>query len=345
MRLERSPNVRALAWALGIMALLGGMATTRHHLQMMDGHLGGDYATWQHAMAQELPHWIFWALAIPIVYLFVDRVARRRWGKAQAVAAHVAFAGLLFALTTAFRALWFHKSFGDAFFLWASASLFTYAAILGGVLAYYYSRAYVERELELAGAKLSALRGQLRPHFMFNALNSVAMLVRGGRGPEAVEMIARVSDLLRDSLDNDARGEVALAEEVALARRYLAVEEVRFADRLDVRVELSEQAKAAHVPRLILQPIVENAVRHGIGKKAAAGRLEISGRTTDGELIVVVRDDGPGPATGALGNGGVGLKNTRERLQTAYGPAARLTLEHGAEGGAVATITIPRPRR
>src|SRR5580765_631656 len=98
MRLERSPNVRALAWALGIMALLGGMATTRHHLQMMDGHLGGAYATWQHAMSQELPHWIFWALAIPIVYLFVDRVARQRGGRLQVVAAHVAFAALLFVL-------------------------------------------------------------------------------------------------------------------------------------------------------------------------------------------------------------------------------------------------------
>jgi LytS/YehU family sensor histidine kinase len=208
------------------------------------------------------------------------------------------------------------------------------------VLAYYYSRRSVEREVELAGARLGALQAQLRPHFMFNALNSVAMLVRGGRGPEAVEMIARVSDLLRNSLDEDERAEVALEEEVALARRYLAIEEVRFADRLRVRVELTEEAKAARVPRLILQPVVENAVRHGIGQKAAAGRVEINASTTGKELIVVVRDDGPGPNGNSRGHG-VGLKNTRERLRTAYGEAARFTLEHGAEGGAVATMVIP----
>jgi LytS/YehU family sensor histidine kinase len=253
---------------------------------------------------------------------------------------HVAFAGVALAIAIAFHALWFAKSFGSALLGSGPSAFFTYTAVLGGVLAYYYSQRFVEREVELAGAKLQGLRAQLRPHFMFNALNSVAMLVRGGRGPEAVEMIARVSDLLRDSLEEDDRAEVTLEEEVALARRYLAIEEVRFADRLSVRVDLTEQAKGARVPRLILQPVVENAVRHGIGQKAAAGRLDISARTTDDELVVVVRDDGPGPAAAARGNG-VGLKNTRERLKTAYGPAARLTLEHAPEGGAVATLVFP----
>jgi len=320
------------------MALIAAIATTRHHYQMMDSSLHGDFLTWRHAMSQEAPHWLVWSLAIPLVYLLVDQLSRLRWTWVPTVLAHAAFAGLAIALATALHAIWFGTSFGDALFGSATASLFTYGAILGGVLAYYYSQRSVEREVELAGAKLRALRAQLRPHFMFNALNSVAMLVRGGRGPEAVEMIARVSDLLRDSLDEDDRAEVALEEEVALARRYLAIEEVRFADRLDVRVDVTEEAKAARVPRLILQPLVENAVRHGIGKRAAAGRLEITARTTGGELIVTVRDDGPGP------NGrssGVGLKNTRERLQTAYGAAARLTLEHAPAGGAVATITLP----
>ena len=157
-------------------------------------------------------------------------------------------------------------------------------------------RVFVEREVELADARLRALRAQLRPHFMFNALNSVAMLVRSGRGTEAVDTIARVSDLLRDGLVDDDRAEVTLEEEVALARRYLAVEEVRFADRLEVRVELTEPAKAARVPRLILQPLVENAVRHGIGARAAAGRIGIRARVSGRELIVEVSDDGHGPA-------------------------------------------------
>jgi len=304
------------------MALLGAVAITRHHIQMTDGTRSGPYLTWGHAFYQESGHWLFWALVIPIAYLFVARVARAGWGWPQTLLAHIAFAILAIGLATAFHAIWFGMdSFGDAFGSNASLSLFTYGAILGGVLAYYYSQRSVEREVELAQAKLRALRAQLRPHFMFNALNSVAMLVRGGRGPEAVEMIAGVSELLRDGLNDDDRAEVALEEEVALARRYLAIEEVRF------------------VPRLILQPLVENAVRHGIGVKAGAGRIEISARTAPRELIVMVRDDGPGPSPN--GNNGVGLRNTRERLKTAYGAAARLTLEHGAEGGAVATLVIP----
>jgi two-component system, LytTR family, sensor kinase len=337
---DRSRNWRALACALGVMALLGAVAITRHHIQMMDGTRSGPYLTWGHAFYQESGHWLFWALVIPIAYLFVARVARAGWGWPQTLLAHLAFAIVAIGLATAFHAIWFGKhSLGDVFLSNASLSLFTYAAILGGVLAYYHSQRSVEREVELAQAKLRALRAQLRPHFMFNALHSVAMLVRGGRGPEAVEMIAGVSDLLRDGLNDDDRADVALEEEVALARRYLAIEEVRFADRLDVRVDVTEQARAVRVPRLILQPLVENAVRHGIGAKAGAGRIGISARTAQHELIVMVRDDGPGPSPN--GNNGVGLRNTRERLKTAYGSAARLTLEHGAEGGAVATLVIP----
>jgi sensor histidine kinase YesM len=314
---------------------------------MIDYHL-----TWRHAFIEEAPPWIFWSLAIPFIYIFVRALAQPHWAWPYRLAAHAGFLMLAIVLDNTFRAVWYDHGLLEAFGMWASTSLFTYGAILGGVLAYYYSQRYVDREVELAGARLHALQAQLRPHFMFNALNSVAMLVRGGRGPEAVEMIARVSDVLRDSLDEESRAEVTLAEEVALARRYLAIEEVRFADRLDVRVDLTEQAKTARVPRLILQPVVENAVRHGIGARAAAGRVEIAGRTTDDELVVTVRDDGPGPrphpltpspaGTGGAQNGnGVGLKNTRERLRTAYGETARFTLEHGVDGGAVATIVIP----
>src|SRR6185312_1356356 len=139
--------------------------------------------------------WVFWGLLIPVMYLFAVRVARRRWSWARTVAAHAALATLLIALATLFHAVWFHKGISNAFRASGILSLFTYGAMLGGVLAYYYAQAYVEREVEFAGAKLHALESQLRPHFMFNSLNSVAMLVRGGRGTEAVEMIARLADL------------------------------------------------------------------------------------------------------------------------------------------------------
>lgn len=340
MPLDKRRNGRALAWALGIIALLGAVAITRHHFQMMDQMERPDYLTWGHAFYQEAPHWLFWAIALPFVYLFVAWVARQHLGWPLTILAHVVFGALVILLSTWLRVVWFGPArFAPILAATASMQLFTYAALLGGTLAYYFSQVFVEREVELSQARLGALRAQLRPHFMFNALNSVAMLVRGSRGPEAVDMIARLSGLLRDSLDEDSRAEVTLEEELALVRRYLAIEEVRFADRLQVSVNVSEQAKGVRVPRLILQPIVENAVQHGIGTSAAAGRLEIMARTTHDALVVTVRDDGPGPA--ASMNGGVGLKNTRERLRTAYGPSARLTLEHAPEGGAVATVVIP----
>src|SRR6266850_1389486 len=272
-------NQRALAWALGIMALLAAVAVTRHHLEMMDHSPGGHYLTWGHAISQQAPDYILWALTIPLVYLFVDRVARRRWVWPRTVLAHAAFA-LVVAL-------------------------------------------------------------------------AVILLRNGWYGAKDFGTITRVSDLLRDGLVEDDRAEVTLEEEVALARRYLAVEEVRFADGLDVRVELTEQAKAARVPRLILQPLVENAVRHGIGARAAAGRIGIRARVSGRELIVEVSDDGHGPAVltprppllsgegGTQVSNGVGLRNTRARLEAAYGSAARFTLEQAPEGGAIATLVIP----
>ena len=310
------------------MLLLAAIASTRHHLQMLSGSMDPEHLTWWHAISMEAPFWITWALAIPIVYLFVDLVAGRGWGWGPTLLAHGLFAA---------GALSFAGLIGNG-----TTALIAYAAVLGGVLAYYYAQRAVERDVELSAARLRALEGQLQPHFMFNALNSVAMLVRGGRGPEAVEMIARLSDLLRKALADDDRVEVTLGEEVALAERYLEIERVRFADRLAVQVTMSDDAKAALVPRLILQPIVENAVRHGVGERAAPGRVEIRARTAQRDLIVTVRDDGPGPngSSNSSGNG-VGLKNTRERLKTAYGAAARFTLEHGPDQGTIATLVIP----
>ncbi len=358
--LARRRTWRALAGAMGIIALFGAMATARHHAEMLQNSPGGEYLTWRHALLQEAPAYLFWALAIPIVYLFVAWLARRGWSWPVMLLAHAGFATLVLLVSTTPHAIVFGMMpLGMILDSMLTAQLFAYLAILGGALALYYSQASVDREVrareletELAEARLLALRSQLKPHFMFNALNSVAMLVRGGRGPEAVDTIARVSELLRDGLNDDDRAEVPLEEEVVLARRYLAVEEVRFADRLDVRVELTDAARAVPVPRLILQPLVENAVRHGIGARAAAGRIDISARTTEGELIVMVRDDGPGPRLTPwpplpAGEGephvsnGVGLRNTRERLATTYGDAARITLEHAPGGGAIATLVIP----
>src|SRR6185436_7564987 len=217
-----------------------------------------------------------------------------------------------------------------------SGSVGTYAILLCGVyVAAYYAR-YRERELaasqlqgQLAHAQLQALRMQLNPHFLFNALNSISMLVRGGRSGEAVRMLAGLGDLLRGVLEEERPNEVPLREELDFLTRYLAIEQIR-ADRLQVRMEVAPELMEARVPTLILQPLVENAIRHGISRSSAAGLVEIGARRENGSLLLSVRDDGPGLSAGD-GREGVGLTNTRARLARMYGDAQGLVLEN-AEG-------------
>ncbi|PYQ66947.1 MAG: sensor histidine kinase [Acidobacteria bacterium] len=198
-----------------------------------------------------------------------------------------------------------------------------------------------ELRSQLVQAQLTALKGQLQPHFLFNTLNAIMVLVRQGRGTQAEEMLARLSDLLRNVLDDVEAQEVTLRRELDSLRLYLAIEEVRFQDRLRVEIDARPGVLAAAVPHLGLQPIVENAIRHGIGSRSAAGRLRIHAARVGELLEIRVEDDGPGLPPGGPSSKGIGLANTRARLRQLYGDAAALTLENGAQGGAVATLTLP----
>ena len=219
--------------------------------------------------------------------------------------------------------------------------------LLGAVYcAAYYGR-YRERELtasrlqgQLAHAQLQALRMQLNPHFLFNALNSISMLVRGNRNDEAVRMLAGLGDLLRGVLEEDRPNEVPLREELDFLGRYLAIEQIR-AGRLQVLVEVPPELMEACVPNLILQPLVENAIRHGIARSSAAGLVEIGAWRENGSLLLSVRDDGPGLAGAESGREGVGLSNTRARLARMYGDRQRLELANAEGGGARVTIRLP----
>jgi LytS/YehU family sensor histidine kinase len=212
--------------------------------------------------------------------------------------------------------------------------------------AAYYAR-YRERELaasqlqgQLAHAQLQALRMQLNPHFLFNALNSISMLVRGGRSAEAVRMLAGLGDLLRGVLEEERPNEVPLREELNFLTRYLAIEQIR-ADRLQVRMEVAPELMDARVPNLILQPLVENAIRHGISRSSAAGLVEIGAWRENGSLLLSVRDDGPGLAAGAEGREGVGLANVRARLARMYGDQQGLEMENAEGGGTRVTLRLP----
>jgi two-component sensor histidine kinase len=236
-------------------------------------------------------------------------------------------------------------------------NLLTYWSILGVSLALDYYRKYQERALrasqlelrtsqlknQLAEAQLDALRMQLHPHFLFNTLNAIVVLVRKSSNEEAVRMLTGLSELLRHALENIATQEVLLKDEIEFLERYLEIEQVRYNDRLKVELKIDKETLDALVPNLILQPLVENAIRHGIGKRSTAGRLEVSARRENGRLHLEVRDDGPGlPVEWSKTVGkGIGLTNTRARLEQLYGNAQEFRLSNAEGGGTIATLLIP----
>ena len=166
---------------------------------------------------------------------------------------------------------------------------------------------------------------QLQPHFLFNTLNAIMVLVRQQRGAQAEEMLARLSDLLRCVLDEVAAQEVPLRRELEYLQLYLSIEQVHFQDRLRIEISANPTVLDAAVPQMILQPIVENAIRHGIARSSAAGQIRISASRTGDTLEIDVQDDGPGfPAAHSSNTRGIGLANTRARLEQLYGDAARL---------------------
>jgi two-component system, LytTR family, sensor kinase len=225
-----------------------------------------------------------------------------------------------------------------------------YWAILGVGYAFDYRERYREREAQaaelkaqLAQAQLESLKMQLHPHFLFNTLHTIAGLVRTNEKQPAVNMIAGLSDLLRRALDSADEQEVTLREEVKFIELYLDIQQVRFSDRLTVRMEIAPETLDALVPNLILQPLVENAIRHGISPKDSAGAIIINTYRDDGMLIIRVCDDGPGLQSGwrIEESEGIGLANTSERLKHLYGAQHRFDLSNGATGGMIAAIAIP----
>jgi sensor histidine kinase YesM len=198
-----------------------------------------------------------------------------------------------------------------------------------------------ELEKKLVQAHLGALKMQLQPHFLFNTLNAITVLVRQQQGRQAEEMLSRLSDLLRLVLEDVEAQEVPLSRELEYLELYLSIEQVRFQDRLHVKIAVDPECLDAAIPYMALQPIVENAIRHGIGRSSAAGSLVISARRSGDDLLIEIADDGPGLAGQGRPKRGIGLANTRARLEQLYGVSAQLTLENGPAGGAVARMTLP----
>ncbi len=223
-----------------------------------------------------------------------------------------------------------------------------YSAMLGCVYAYQYFVEAREREADaarltaqLSEARLDALRMQLNPHFLFNCLNTVLVLVRDKETAAASRMLELLADVLRQVLDTNRPREVPLRDELLFVERYLAIEQVRFSDRLRVEWSIENRARSALVPDLVMQPLVENAIRHGVARRAQAGTLVISARVVGAALELGVRDDGAGIEAAESEREGVGLSNTKERLRTLYGEAASVTITSRAAGGTEVLLRLP----
>lgn len=236
--------------------------------------------------------------------------------------------------------------------------LFIYFVVLAAGFARDYFWRFRERQLEasrlreeaiglearLADARLHALRMQMNPHFLFNTLHAVSSLVE--RDPAGVRrMIARLSELLRYTLEGSGSQEVTLKEELDFLRRYLEIQQIRFQGRLEVTESIDEETLDAQLPSMILQPLVENAVKHGVNMIEGSGRIELRAQHLNGMLVVSIHDNGPGiealPSEPISSSDGVGLRNTRERLEMLYGDGDRLSLERSPLGGLIARIRVP----
>ena len=228
--------------------------------------------------------------------------------------------------------------------------LLIYAATLGVSYAVSYYFRFREREFrasqleaQLAQAQLQTLKMQLQPHFLFNTLNGIAGLVRDSRNKAAVDMLVGLSDLLRYTLENAGKQEVPLKEELEFLELYLDIQQMRFSDRLHVEMYVNPETLDALVPNLILQPLVENAIRHGVSRRAAAGTVGVSVQRDGGLLRIRIYDDGPGLKRDDGGRTveGVGLSNTRARLTQLYGDRQDFRLSDRDGGGVEATLIIP----
>ena len=234
------------------------------------------------------------------------------------------------------------------FVIWIVSDGLLYWSILtvGLAVAHYRrlrerERTALELETQLAQADLHALKSQLQPHFLFNSLHTIGSLVRTGDRDSAVKVTADLGELLRRMLDGASQQEVPLRQELDFIKSYLDIEQMRFRDRLTVTFAVDEAVLDARVPHLVLQPLVENAIRHGIAPHAFAGHVEVTARRVGSTLELVVRDDGPGAGNGDGSRPGIGLTNTRARLSRLYGNEFKLAVINLPQGGLESRVEIP----
>jgi len=318
--------------------------------------------TWDYALKTNLSFYYIWACIAPLVLWLGKRYRFERGTRTISLLVHVPTSLILSTfqlviaeivvqsfspeplhLFEAFRAIQL------TFVVYYHINVLTYWAILGVGYGRQYYRKFRDREIraaqleaQLTQAQLQALKMQLHPHFLFNTFNTISSLMH--RNVDAADgVLARLGDLLRYSLHNVGVQEVTLREELDFLQRYLEIEQTRFEDRLRVKISVDPDVLDFMVPNLILQPLVENAVRYAVATRASGGCIEITAKEVLGQLRLSVVDDGPGLPQGydLSANEGIGLRTSRERLQQLYGDEQRFTLSNRSPMGLAVTIIMP----
>lgn len=324
------------------------------------------------AMTGGFPWWIGWMLLTPLIATLAERfpfTEGRHW---QALGKHAVAGSLvaLFQVVVVGAIYWYTtgqyngvatslgnqvERFFGSFFL---ESIVTYAGTAGVFVAIDFARAVrdeavtraqlearaAELESSVAQARLDALSMQMNPHFLFNTLTAISGLIAQERKAEAREVIQRLGELLRQSLGNGNGAFSTVAREAALLEDYLYIQRLRFSDRLSARVDIDRDARDLLIPTMLLQPLVENAIRHGVEPREGKGTVQVSVRREADSVRISIADSGRGFSLGQDGRPtreGIGIANTRERLDHIYGSGASLQLGNGPDGGAQAVVVLP----
>lgn len=359
MEAERTSSpARAWLWIALIWLVIGLFNATQTVFPM---RAQGMHHNWPQLFATQVLALLPWAIATPFIQLLGRRFPPIQWRPVSTWGVHVAACIGISLVSAAWLAgleelmnpwavspdpgpfvpLFLTKLYGDGL-----SDLVLYAAILAISFVLYSRERLAHQQTEtarlseaLSKAQLYALRRQLEPHFLFNALNSVSGLVREKKNDAAVSMIAGLSEFLRKCLEESDRQEVALGEEMDFVQKYLDIQKVRFADRLKLDLQVPDDLLSAQLPTLILQPLAENAVKHGIAKRAQGGTIRISACRSGGMLNLTVYNDGPKHRPGPTS--GIGISNVRNRLQRLYGDKFELHMRDQDSGAFEVSVSVP----
>ena len=348
-RIDRRRNRRRLAVVTGAWCFFAALLTLNNYVYPA---MVGQPTTWREAARFPLITYALWTIFTPVIFLFCERIRRRYLKPVFWITAHTTFAvAVLLVIAAAWipltsanpdlpipHATW--HFLGILFWQGLAWNLWMYWVIVGifyGLDYYFNARDAQVRAAQLEGqlarAELEVLRGQLQPHFLFNTLNLVSSLIHTDAA-SADDMVGDLGSLLRMSLETHATQEVPLAEEMKSVELYLNIQRLRFQDTLTVDIQIDPATLEARVPHLILQPLVENAFRHGISKRVGQGLLKIHSQQDHGIVKVRVSDNGPGAVLHSTTTG-IGLSNTRARLEKLYGGRAALNLKNSPAGFSV----------